>query len=153
VEPPRILLNLPNTYFILSFMRGINYERLLARRLSKLGFAVVRAPSSGSGTKIDRSDIIAGYKGLIVAIEVKTTSKRMIYIKKESINQLVRFSETFGAIPYIAVKFKRSDKDWLLIHPKYFKEQEKTYTISLEEAIKTGIKPESLLIHKLKEYI
>jgi Holliday junction resolvase len=134
-------------------MRGVDYERLLARRLSKLGFAVVRAPSSGSGTKIDRPDIIAGYKGLIVAIEVKTTSKKTIYIKKESINQLVRFSETFGAIPYIAVKFKRSDKDWLLIHPKYFKEHEKTYTISMDEAIKTGIKPEFLLIHKLKEYL
>ncbi|MEM2165420.1 MAG: Holliday junction resolvase, partial [Candidatus Bathyarchaeia archaeon] len=40
-------------------MKGVDYERLLARKLSKLGFAVVRAPSSGSGTRIERPDIIA----------------------------------------------------------------------------------------------
>jgi len=132
-------------------MKGVEYERLLARRLSKLGFAVVRAPSSGSGTKMDRPDIIAGRRGLIVAIDVKTTSRERLYVKGENIEQLIRFSEMFGAIPYIAVKFKGSDKDWLLISPQQLKKKDssKMYSISLEEASRIGIKPESLTLRKL----
>ncbi|MCS7112578.1 MAG: Holliday junction resolvase Hjc [Nitrososphaerota archaeon] len=133
-------------------MRGIDYERLLARRLSRLGFAVVRAPSSGSGTKMDRPDIIAGRRGLIVAIEVKTTSRRRIYVGEKGVEQLVRFSECFGATPYIAVKFKGSGMDWLLIHPRYLKREGGTYSISLEEASRIGITLESLILRRLGEY-
>ncbi|MEM2739356.1 MAG: Holliday junction resolvase Hjc [Candidatus Bathyarchaeia archaeon] len=133
-------------------MRGTDYERLLARRLSRLGFAVVRAPSSGSGTKMDRPDIIAGRRGLVIAIEVKTTSKRKIYVREGGVEQLIRFSEAFGATPYIAVKFKGSGRDWLLIHPQYLRREGGTYSISLEEASRIGIAPESLILRKLGEY-
>lgn len=133
-------------------MKGIDYERLLARKLSKLGFAVVRAPSSGSGTRIERPDIIAGRRGLVLAIEVKTTSKKKVYVREEGLKRLIRFSEKFGATPYVAVKFKGSGYDWFFISPQHFKKGGRMYSISLEEASKIGIRPEFLAARRLMDF-
>ena len=124
--------------------RGISGEREIIHILDSLGFAVLRAPSSGAGTKLDRPDIIAGKKGLHLAIEVKSTRKETLYIEKESVNQLVRFSIKFGADPIVAIKFMR--KGWFLLEPKNLTQKNKTFKISLEDAKKRGKKPESLLV-------
>lgn len=133
--------------------KGIREERELIHRLNSLGFAVLRAPASGSKTKLDRPDILAGRKGFILAIEVKTSKKTTLYIKKESVNQLIRFSSRFGAKPYIAIKFKRRDLDWLLVEPENLIKTVKGYKVTLNHVKSKGKSLESIVTKSLTEYI
>jgi len=132
--------------------KGIKEERELIHKLDSLGFAVLRAPSSGSGTKLDRPDILAGRKGLILALEVKTSKKKTFYVKEESINQLVRFSEKFGAKPFVAVKFKHTGLGWLLIEPEKMVKTSKGYKISLTHVRLKGKSLESIITREISEY-
>ncbi len=50
-------------------------------------------------------DVLASNGDKILAIECKATKKEHQYFDKEQINQLVQFSEMFGAAPLIAIKF------------------------------------------------
>ena len=85
-------------------MRGAQDERELVRLLWERGFAVIRAPASGSSTKMPRPDIIAGSseRKIQFAIEVKTTHNKNLYIQHESISQLVNFACLFGCQPIVA---------------------------------------------------
>jgi len=87
-------------------VRGFSHERDLARRFFRLGFAVMRAPASGSKAKrLIYPDLIAIKDGNIFAFEIKTTSKpRYIYIPKHQIDKLVEFCKRANALPLIAVK-------------------------------------------------
>ncbi|MEM0282497.1 MAG: Holliday junction resolvase, partial [Desulfurococcaceae archaeon] len=59
-----------------SRIRGFSHERDLARKLWDHGLAVMRAPASGSkGKKLLYPDIVAIYKGKVIAVEVKTMKK------------------------------------------------------------------------------
>ena len=132
--------------------KGFREERELVNRLERLGFAVLRAPASGSGTKSDRPDMVAGRRGFYVALEVKTTSRRVLYIRGESIDQLVRFSKKFGAEPYLAVKFKRSGYGWLLLKPDHVERVGGNYKVTLREASRRGIPLEALVASKLERF-
>jgi len=132
--------------------RGVSEERELVRRLDGLGFAVLRAPSSGSSTKLDRPDLVAGRRGLIIAFEVKTTHRKTLYARKESMEQLTRFSEKFGAKPLLAVKFKGVHRGWLLLEPKNLTQTGKGYKVTLRNALKDGIRLEALVTEKITDY-
>ncbi|MCX8176564.1 MAG: Holliday junction resolvase Hjc, partial [Candidatus Bathyarchaeota archaeon] len=125
--------------------RGINEERELVHKLDNLGFAVLRAPSSGSRTKLDRPDIVAGRKGLYLAIEVKSTRKNVIYITSVSIKQLIRFSEKFGAKPFIAAKFKKKGIGWRLIEPEKLENTGKYYRLTLNQLLSEGKDLEAII--------
>lgn len=118
-----------------------------------MGFAVVRAPASGSRTRLDRPDIVAGRRGLHLALEVKSTIKETLYIEHESIAQLVRFAERFGAEPLIAVKFKRRGKGWILLEPQNLTQTKKGYKVTFREALKVGKRLEALVTKRLGEYL
>jgi len=133
--------------------RGINEERELVHKLNNLGFAVLRAPSSGSRTKLDRPDILAGRKGLYLAIEVKSTRKNIIYIADESIKQLIRFSEKFGAKPFIAAKFKKKGIGWRLIEPEKLENTGKHYRLTLNQLLSEGKSLEAIITKTLTNYI
>jgi Holliday junction resolvase len=133
--------------------RGIREERELIHRLDSLGFAVLRAPASGSRTRLDRPDILAGRKGFILAIEVKTSKKATFYIRKESVDQLVRFSGRFGAKPYVAIKFKHKGLDWFLIEPENLIKTVKGYKVTLNHVKNKGRSLESIVTRSLAEYI
>ncbi|WP_048056065.1 Holliday junction resolvase Hjc [Pyrococcus sp. ST04] len=81
------------------YRKGANSERELIKMLEKHGFAVVRS----AGSK--KVDLVAGNGKKFLCIEVKSTKKDKIYIKKEDIERLVSFSRKFGGIPVLAVKF------------------------------------------------
>jgi Holliday junction resolvase len=132
--------------------RGIAEERALVHRLEDLGFAVLRAPASGSSTKLDRPDIVAGGHGIHLALEVKTTNKTTLYIQKTSIDQLTRFSERFGATPYLAVKFKHQHRDWTLISPARLAKTKSGYKLPLKDALKIGSRLDALISTKLTDY-
>lgn len=132
--------------------RGFREERELVNRLERLGFAVLRAPASGARTKLDRPDILAGRRGYCIAVEVKTTKGKVLYVRAESLEQLVRFADRFGAEPYLAVKFKKSGYDWLLLKPEQVKRTGKGYRITVEEASRRGVPLEALASARLDGY-
>lgn len=123
-------------------MRGIRDERELVNKLWQHGFAVLRAPASGSATKMMRPDIIAGNAqlNLQLAIEVKTTWDKVIYITRESIDQLVTFAKRFGCQPILAIKFKGFRKvSWIFIPPKKLKITDAgNYKITRGDALHVG---------------
>ena len=132
--------------------RGVREERELVRLLDRLGFAVVRAPASGSRTRMDRPDVLAGRRGLILALEVKTTSQPLLYLKRKSVEQLVRFSERFGAKPLIAVKFKGKRRGWLLLEVGQLEPAGGNFKLSLRKALRVGLTPEALVTRSLESF-
>ena len=83
--------------------KGYRFERELIHMFWRRGFAAVRVPASGS-ISYPVPDIIAGNGNRYLAIEVKMRSKLPVYIPREDVENLIKFSETFGAEPLIAVR-------------------------------------------------
>ena len=95
--------------------RGYRAERDLVRMLWRLGFAVIRAPASGSRVKyVDYPDVIAIYKGKVLTFEVKRRSELShIYIGKKQLEKLISFTERAGGKAYIAVKIP--GREWVFV--------------------------------------
>lgn len=87
--------------------KGSLEERYLVNFLEDNGYAATRIPASGGATKSDRPDVLAGNGKNCYAFEVKSSKKDIIYIRKEQIDELLRFSFKFGAKPFVCVKFTR----------------------------------------------
>ncbi len=95
--------------------KGERRERELVNRLDDAGFAVMRAPASGSATDRDLPDVLAGNGERFYAIEAKSSSGDPIYIDGDEVDALVYFAENFGATPRIAIRF---DKEaWAFFDP------------------------------------
>ncbi len=107
--------------------RSFQHERELARKLWKLGFAVVRGPASGAKAKnIVQPDLIAIKNRNIYIIEIKTSNKlRNIYVEDTQIEKITEFAKRSGGKPMIAVKIIGSGK-WKFI--------------DIEKLVKTGNK-------------
>ncbi len=107
--------------------KGTAAERELIAMLWSKGWAAMRAAGSGS-TSFPSPDILAGNKVRRVAIEAKTISANTKYFSSEEIRQLKNFSEYFGAEPWVAIKFARSE--WNFFTLDDLKETPKGYSIS-----------------------
>jgi Holliday junction resolvase len=128
-------------------MGGANDERDLVRLLWDHGFAALRAPASGGATQMPRPDILAGSDklGLQLAIEVKTTRDRTLYIPEESVRQLLAFAQRFGCRPVLAVKFKGKRRPWLFIGPdKLERVSSWGYRLPFKRLVEAGLTIESL---------
>ncbi|WP_410765978.1 Holliday junction resolvase Hjc [Haloferax sp. DFSO60] len=95
--------------------KGDRRERELVNKLDEAGFAVMRAPASGSATTRELPDVLAGNGEVFYAIEAKASSGRPIYLTGEEVEALIYFSQNFGAKARIAVRFDR--EDWYFFHP------------------------------------
>ena len=95
--------------------KGDRRERELVNRLDEAGFAVMRAPASGSATERSLPDVLAGDGGDFYAIEAKSSSGDPIYLTGEEVEALVYFSRNFGAKARVGVRFDR--EDWYFFHP------------------------------------
>ena len=95
--------------------KGDRRERELVNRLDEAGFAVMRAPASGSATTRELPDVLAGDGAVFYAIEAKSSSGKPIYLTGEEVEALVYFSQNFGAKPRVGVRFDR--EDWYFFHP------------------------------------
>jgi len=95
--------------------KGDRRERELVNELDEAGFAVMRAPASGSATERDLPDVLAGDGEVFYAIEAKSSSGDPIYLTGEEVEALVYFARNFGAKARIAVRFDR--EDWYFFHP------------------------------------
>lgn len=86
--------------------RGFSHERDLVVKLWNKGFAVIRAPASGARTRrYAVPDIVAIYRGVVYAFEVKTSvEERTIYIPSHQVEKLREFIRRAGGRGFIAVK-------------------------------------------------
>jgi Holliday junction resolvase len=95
--------------------KGDRRERELVNLLDGAGFAVMRAPASGSATERELPDVLAGNGDVFYAIEAKSSAGDPIYLSGEEVEALVYFARNFGAKPRIAARFDR--EDWYFFHP------------------------------------
>jgi holliday junction resolvase Hjr len=95
--------------------KGDRRERELVNLLDEAGFAVMRAPASGSATTRELPDVLAGDGETFYAIEAKASAGNPIYLTGEEVEALVYFARNFGAKARIAVRFDR--EDWYFFHP------------------------------------
>lgn len=98
--------------------KGERRERELVNRLDERGFAVMRAPASGSATDRELPDVLAGNGERFYAIEAKSSSGNPIYLNAQEIDALVYFATSFGATPRIVIRFDK--EDWAFFDPENF---------------------------------
>jgi Holliday junction resolvase len=126
--------------------KGDRRERELVNRLDEAGFAVMRAPASGSATDRDLPDVLAGDDGQFYAIEAKSSSGDPIYLSGEEVEALIYFAQNFGANARIAVRFDR--EDWYFFHPgDLYTTDGGNYRVKKETALADGTDFEELVGH------
>lgn len=121
----------------MSHSKGSRTERELVRKLADAGFAVIRAPASGSATARDQPDVLAGDRETFYAIEAKSSSDDRIYLDGSEVASLVYFARNFGAKSRIGVRF--DEMDWYFFHPDdLHKTDGGNYRVTRETAIGEG---------------
>ncbi len=95
--------------------KGDRRERELVNELDEAGFAVIRAPASGSATQRELPDVLAGNGAEFYAIEAKSSAGDPIYLSGEEVEALRYFGDNFGARPRVAARFDR--EEWYFFHP------------------------------------
>ena len=95
--------------------KGDRRERELVNKLDEAGFAVMRAPASGSATERELPDVLVGNGDVFYAIEAKSSAGDPIYLDGAEIDALLFFARNFGAKPRVGVRFDR--EDWYFFHP------------------------------------
>lgn len=137
-----------------SNQKGSRAERDLVNRLDSAGFAVMRAPASGSATDRELPDVLAGDGSVFYAIEAKVSSGDPIYIANEEIDALHYFSQNFGAWPRVGVRFDAKhgdphygnddDSGWRFFNPHILHQTGKNYRVKKEAAYSKGARLSSL---------
>ena len=118
--------------------KGDRRERELVNALDEAGFAVIRAPASGSATDRELPDVLAGDGDDFYAIEAKSSAGDPIYLTGEEVEALVYFSRNFGAKPRIGVRFDR--EDWYFFHPgDLYTTDGGNYRVKKETALADGV--------------
>ena len=121
----------------MSQAKGDRRERELVNLLDEAGFAVMRAPASGSATERELPDVLAGDGETFYAIEAKSSAGNPIYLSGEEVEALVYFSRNFGAKPRVGVRFDR--EDWSFFHPgDLHRTDGGNYRVKKETAIAEG---------------
>ncbi|MFQ3318795.1 MAG: Holliday junction resolvase [Natronomonas sp.] len=117
--------------------KGDRRERELVNDLDESGFAVMRAPASGSATERELPDVLAGDGDTFYAIEAKSSAGDPIYLTGEEIEALVYFAQNFGAKPRVGVRFDR--EDWYFFHPgDLYQTDGGNYRVKKETALADG---------------
>jgi len=118
--------------------KGDRRERELVNRLDDSGFAVMRAPASGSATDRELPDVLAGDGERFYAIEAKSSSGDPIYLSGEEVEALIYFAQNFGAKARIGVRFDR--EDWYFFHPgDLYTTDGGNYRVKKETALADGV--------------
>jgi Holliday junction resolvase len=117
--------------------KGDRRERELVNALDEAGFAVMRAPASGSATDRELPDVLAGDGETFYAIEAKSRAADRIYLDGEEVEALVFFAQNFGAKPRVGARFDR--EDWFFFHPaELYQTDGGNYRVTRETALADG---------------
>ena len=122
--------------------KGTQGERDLVHRFWKQGWAAMRAAGSGS-TQFPSPDLIVGHNGRRLVIEAKVTSSDKKYFPEDEIIQLDYFAKTFGAEPWLAIKFTR--QKWCFVSPEDLSETKTQFVFSKSDTSLKGISFEELV--------
>lgn len=115
--------------------KGSNAERELYQMFVDACFRAVRV--AGSGVMENAAcDLIAGKPGKKYAIECKSSKSQLKYITKTQIEEFLIFSEVFGLIPVLAVRFNH--QGWFFLSPCDLEDSGKNWVVSLNLARKKG---------------
>lgn len=95
--------------------KGTSRERELVEMFWDAGFGVIRVPASGSATKRPLPDLIAGNGSRYIAVEAKSSASEVIYIDGGEVEDLIDFSNKFGARARVGVRFDH--ESWYFFHP------------------------------------
>jgi len=95
--------------------KGDRRERELVNELDERGWAVMRAPSSGSATQRELPDVLAGNGERTYAFEAKASSEKPIYLDEREVENLRHFASKFGAQPRLAIRYDY--RDWAFFDP------------------------------------
>ncbi|MFB6192269.1 MAG: Holliday junction resolvase Hjc [Haloarculaceae archaeon] len=118
--------------------KGDRRERELVNLLDDSGFAVMRAPASGSATDRELPDVLAGDGDDFYAIEAKSSAGDPIYLDGAEVEALVYFARNFGAKPRVGVRF--DEEDWYFFHPADLHVTDGgNYRVKRETAVAEGI--------------
>jgi Holliday junction resolvase len=129
--------------------KGDRRERELVNELDAAGFAVMRAPASGSATERDLPDVLAGDGEEFYAVEAKSSEGAPIYLDGEEVEALLFFARNFGAKPRVGVRFDR--EDWYFFHPgDLYTTDGGNYRVKRETALAEGTDFEELVGHSEK---
>ncbi|EMA27316.1 Holliday junction-type resolvase [Halobiforma nitratireducens JCM 10879] len=99
----------------MSQTKGYERERELVNLFDQSGYAATRVPKSGGGTQRPLPDVLAGNGSQQYAIEAKARNDGTIYLTGSEVEDLVYFSQRFGARPRIGIRFDY--EDWFFFHP------------------------------------
>ncbi|EMA25798.1 Holliday junction resolvase Hjc [Haloarcula amylolytica] len=117
--------------------KGDRRERELVNALDEAGFAVMRAPASGSATERELPDVLSGDGETFYAIEAKSSAGDPIYLTGKEVEALLFFARNFGAKPRIGVRFDR--EDWYFFHPADLHTTDGgNYRVKKEKALSDG---------------
>lgn len=133
----------------MSSQKGDRRERELVNLLDDAGFAVMRAPASGSATPRELPDVLAGNGEDFYAIEVKSSGGDPIYIDGDEITDLIYFATGFGAEPKIGVRFDH--EDWYFFPPDaLYQTDGGNYRVKQETALASGTDFDELTGHSVQ---
>jgi len=121
--------------------KGINAERELIKLLWTKGWMPIRIAGSGS-SPLPCPDILAGKNNRHLAIECKSSKNDNIYLDKIEIEELIEFSQKFGAEAWIGARF--NNMDWFFMIPEKLKYTGKGYSISRKNIGEVGVSFEGL---------
>ncbi len=122
--------------------KGINAERDLVHKFNHVGWVSARIAGSGS-SKYPSPDVIAGNNLKKLVIECKTLQAETKYLTKKEVEELKIFADTFGAEPWIAVKFGK--EEWFFLNIEDLKLTDRHYVINLNDARLKGLLFEELI--------
>jgi Holliday junction resolvase len=126
--------------------KGDRRERELVNALDEEGFAVMRAPASGSATERELPDVLAGNGTVFYAIEAKSSAGDPIYLDSEEIEALRYFADSFGAKPRVGVRFDR--EEWAFFHPADIITENGAYRVKRDRALAEGESIEDLWVEE-----
>ena len=126
--------------------KGTRAERELLHLFWENSWAAMRAAGSGSTTR-PSPDILASKNNKSLAIECKSIKSKSHHFNKKEINELILFSEIFGAEPIIGMRF--DNVGWFFLNAKKIpKNKNGNYTVSLSLSKTYGSSFKDLLNQK-----
>ncbi len=97
---------------------GYDIERELVRYLNNNDCGAVRVAGSGGGGSVaPKCDVLCYLNNQLYCLEVKSSSKDVIYIKDKQIEDLKSVSRLFNAIPLVCIKY--SYVPYIVISPEH----------------------------------
>ncbi|GBF08812.1 Holliday junction resolvase [Aeropyrum pernix] len=85
--------------------RGVGYERELAKILWDRGWAVIRGPASGGGSRSRvQPDLVAVRGGVVLVFEIKKARGETVYLDPGQVLGLLEWARRAGGDAWIALR-------------------------------------------------